>query len=370
MSVRQLIEAFDGWRRAGERIVLATVTATAGSTYSKPGAQMLISGSGQFRGLLSGGCLEGDLVEHALEVLASGVPKAVRYDMRNRDEDELWGLGLGCDGAIDILLQALDSRHEPFASIARRVAARVPCAYALVTASDGPSLPVGALALASAEDADTFGVPPQCRTLLVGACRERLAAGGAAQSTIALEEATAGLLCAVLPLPVRLLVLGGGPDAAPLVRIAHELGWYVTVCDHRRAYVERMAGSGADQALEVAPLELARTLDPGAFDAAVIMSHHLQSDRGYLRALSRTRVPYIGLLGPRARRERLLGDLDPPSAARVDARLYGPVGLDIGADTPEGIALAIAAEIHAVLRRRGPRHLSRNGAQEGPQHPI
>src|SRR3972149_3096701 len=105
MSTRALIEAFDGWRRAGERMVLATVTATVGSTYSKRGAQMLMTGSAQYCGLLSGGCLEGDLVEHARSVLANGMPRTVHYDMRNRDADELWGLGLGCDGAIDIFLQ-------------------------------------------------------------------------------------------------------------------------------------------------------------------------------------------------------------------------------------------------------------------------
>jgi xanthine/CO dehydrogenase XdhC/CoxF family maturation factor len=170
------------------------------------------------------------------------------------------------------------------------------------------------------------------------------------------------VLCAVVPLPVRLLVLGGGPDAVPLVRIARELGWYVTVVDHRRAYVERMASAGVDQALETNPAALDANLDPDDFDAAIIMSHHLQSDRAYLRALATSAVPYIGLLGPRARRERLLADLG-PNAAALAPRIYGPVGLDLGADTPQGIALAVVAEIHAVLKGRSPRHLSGAPAQ-------
>jgi len=159
MSARQLIEAFDAWRDAGERMVLATVTATEGSTYSKPGAQMLISGGGQFRGLLSGGCLEGDLVEHAKDVLARQLPKTVRYDMRNRDEDQLWGLGLGCDGAIDIFLQPLDGECEPYASIVERIKARIPSAFALVLESGVPGLAAGARA--------SFAIEPSGTGLLI-----------------------------------------------------------------------------------------------------------------------------------------------------------------------------------------------------------
>jgi xanthine/CO dehydrogenase XdhC/CoxF family maturation factor len=118
-----------------------------------------------------------------------------------------------------------------------------------------------------------------------------------------------------------------------------------------------MAAAGVDQALEVRPAELRGQVDPDAFDAAIIMSHHLQSDRHYLRTLAASGLRYIGLLGPRARRERLLADLG-SNAAAAASRLYGPVGLDLGADTPQGIALAIAAEIHAVLKGRAPRHLS------------
>jgi xanthine/CO dehydrogenase XdhC/CoxF family maturation factor len=172
------------------------------------------------------------------------------------------------------------------------------------------------------------------------------------------------LLCAAVPPPVRLLVLGGGPDAGPLVRIAREIGWYVTVADHRRAYVERMIGGGADEVVEVVPTALESELDMNGFDAAVIMSHHLQSDRNYLSAITASRIAYIGLLGPRARRERLLGDLGERSRD-VASRVYGPVGLAIGADTPQGIALAIAAEIHAVLKGDQPGHLcaAPSGAQ-------
>jgi xanthine/CO dehydrogenase XdhC/CoxF family maturation factor len=358
MSLRHLIDSFESWRRDGERIVLATVVATAGSTYSKAGAQMLISGSGQFRGLLSGGCLEGDLTEHAREVLASGEARIVSYDMRNRDEDELWGLGLGCDGSIDIFLQALGPAYEPFAAIARRVAARRASTICTVLASPLPDLRPGATLIAGDGPVDRDGVPDACAEAVEGVCAARASRGGAARERLTLAGgAEIEVLAAVVPAPARLLLLGAGPDVVPLVRIARELGWYVTVADHRPAYVERMRDS-VDEALLVEPARLRNRLDPAAFDAAVIMSHHLRSDREYLRSLAGTDLPFIGLLGPRARRERLLGDLGPAGPAVAD-RLYGPVGLDLGADTPQGIALAIAAQVQAVLKGRSPAHLDR-----------
>ncbi len=135
MSTRKLLQAFAAWRRRDEPLVLATVVRTAGSTYSKPGAQMLITRDGQYQGLLSGGCLEGDLVEHAREVIASGAPRSVTYDMRDRAEDQLWGLGLGCDGALTVFMQALtpDNRYAPFAALASRSESWTPAAWAMAT---------------------------------------------------------------------------------------------------------------------------------------------------------------------------------------------------------------------------------------------
>jgi xanthine/CO dehydrogenase XdhC/CoxF family maturation factor len=235
--------------------------------------------------------------------------------MRNRDEDQLWGLGLGCDGAIDIFLQPLDSDHEPFASIARGMSAREPLSYALVLESDVAGVAPGACVIAGVDGVRAHGVQDRHAEPLGRCARERLSRGGATRERIVLADGNVDALCAAVALPVRLLVLGGGPDAVPLVRIARELGWYVTVADHRRAYVERMAGAGVDEALEVRPAELAAQIDPDAFDAAIIMSHHLQSDRSYLRALAPSRLRYIGLLGPRARRERLLADVSGDAGA-------------------------------------------------------
>ena len=157
------------------------------------------------------------------------------------------------------------------------------------------------------------------------------------------------MLVVPLALPARILLLGAGPDAAPVVDFAARLGWRVTLVDHRPAYAVASHFPGAERVLPVpAPERLTETLDLGPFDAVVVMSHHLNSDLAYLRALARAPIPYVGLLGPVARRERLLESLG-PEAQDLRPRLHAPVGLSLGGRAPESIALAIVAQIHAFL---------------------
>jgi len=151
-----------------------------------------------------------------------------------------------------------------------------------------------------------------------------------------------------LSLPPKLLLLGAGPDAAPVVDFAARLSWRVTLVDHRPAYADATHFPGAERVVHARPEELLSIADPSHFSAAVVMSHHLPSDLEYLRALAATRVPYIGLLGPAVRRERLLADLE-GDAEKIRQRLHAPVGLPIGGRSPESIALAIVAEIHAFV---------------------
>jgi xanthine dehydrogenase accessory factor len=156
-----------------------------------------------------------------------------------------------------------------------------------------------------------------------------------------------------LSLPPKLLLLGAGPDAAPVVDFAARLNWKVTLVDHRPAYVDAADFPSAERVVQVRPDELLSAVDPSHFSAAVVMSHHLPSDLQYLRALAGTRVAYIGLLGPAVRRERLLADLE-GDADKIRPRLHAPVGLAIGGRSPESIALAIIAEIHAFVHLGAP----------------
>jgi xanthine dehydrogenase accessory factor len=169
--------------------------------------------------------------------------------------------------------------------------------------------------------------------------------------TCALDDSGAGLRVLAIPLalPPRLLLLGGGPDAQPLVDFAGRLSWQVTVYDHRPAYAHAERFPQAAQVLLGRPEALAQSVEMSGFEAAIVMSHHLPSDLAYLRALSGSSIPYVGLLGPANRREKLLGDLGPQAAAQLHGRLRSPIGLNIGGRAPESIALSIVAEIHARL---------------------
>ncbi len=337
---------FQACTAAAQPLVLATVVATEGSTYRKPGAQMLIAGDGSTMGLLSGGCLEADLGERARRVLATSVAEIVTYDARTSD-DPIWGLGLGCEGAMRILLKRLgpEDDYQPFTFIANRIANHTPGATAFVLESNDRRFPIG-----HAWHSEMKPAAPE-EASVIERCRSRAVQGGFETMRLDSNGRQVEAFISALDLPARLLILGAGPDAVPVVEIASLLGWQITIGDHRPAYLDPARFPDGIRLLELRSGLPLLELPAGKFDAAVIMSHHLESDARYLRALASSEVPYIGLLGPPARRRRLLADLGEESG-RLGDRLYGPVGLDIGARTPETIAVAIVAEIQAFLAGR------------------
>jgi len=333
-SLGPLLPLFDRERAAGNALAVGLLVHTLGSTYRKPGALMLIAANGDYAGLLSGGCLEGDLRERSLSVIQTGQPQLVTYDNRGAD-DLIWGLGLGCEGAMQILLFRVGptTDWQPLAHLARSLAAYTPTAVGIVSESSDPGMPLGTFLLPEQ-------APPELRAALEAAARS-----GRSESVTAKAWK---LFALPLSLPPRLLLLGAGPDAAPVVDLAARQSWKVTVVDHRPAYAQAEHFPAAERVILSRPDELLAATDLTHFSAAVVMSHHLPSDLEYLRSLSSTRIPYIGLLGPVQRRERLLSDLG-AQAESLRPRLHAPVGLPLGGRTPEAIALAIVAEIHAFV---------------------
>lgn len=328
-----LLPLFERERAAGRAVALGLLVETAGSTYRKPGALMLIAANGESAGLLSGGCLEGDLAEYARTVIETGAARLVTYDMRGGD-DLVWGLGLGCEGAMHILLMRVgpDNDWQPLDYFSRSLAAHQPASAGVVVASERANSPVGSVVLDGHE----------VDRALVAATRSG--------RTGWFESASPRWKVFILPLslPPKLLLLGAGPDAAPVVEFAARLNWKTTLVDHRPAYADPSHFPLADRVLQSQPDELLSVVDPRPFAAAVVMSHHLPSDLKYLRALATTDIPYIGLLGPLARREKLLADLE-TDADKIRPRLHAPVGLPLGGRSPESIALSIVAEIHAFV---------------------
>ena len=345
LGTQALLKFFER-HRGDAALVLATITATEGSTYRKPGAMMLIAPDHSYEGLISGGCLEGDLLHHAAEVFASGTPRQITYDMHSGD-DLVWGLGIGCDGVIHLLLQRLDA-PAGFAMlgwVAASLARGDAVLLALVSRSDEPALPAGTLGFIDAAGR-RFG-----HDTLIDLCSAHTAGGWPDWRHLDIEHPGASVMLVNVPPQPRVLLCGAGPDAVPLARQFAALGWQCTIADHRGAYARADRFPADSRVVMTRPQQLHEHIDPMAFDAAVIMSHHLENDAAYLRqlapAVTARKLRYLGVLGPSARRDRLREMADCPGLP-----VRGPVGLDIGAELPEGIALSIAAEVHAVLNAR------------------
>ena len=343
-----------------EALVLGTVVATTGSTYRKPGAMMLIAADSSYRGLISGGCLEADLAAHAREVFADGKTRNVCYDMSEGD-DFAWGLGLGCEGIIHLMLQRLD-RSADFGfleTLDQAWKAKSNGLLSLVKASNDPGISAGDFALDCGADYST-GKP-----LLIESIHTHegalFSSGHDMSRRYWQESIDTGngdielLLIPIMP-PPAILICGAGHDAVPVARLAVEMGWSCTIVDHRAGFAraERFPDSCSVQMLQ--PSELGQNIQLDKMDAAILMTHHLGHDRSYLSQVVDASLTYIGLLGPRARRDRLLNEI-----GATDVHVHGPAGLDIGAEMPESIALSIIAEIHAFLNRRDGSILTRTG---------
>jgi xanthine/CO dehydrogenase XdhC/CoxF family maturation factor len=342
-SLAPLLSLYERERAAGRALVLGVVLETAGSTYRKPGALMLIASDGNYAGLLSGGCLEGDLREHANTVRQSGAPRVVSYDLRGPD-DLLWGLGVGCEGAMNILLLRVSAENDwqPIAHFHESLNAYRATAVGIVVEAGQSGRAAGDILLPHAGSASSAQPLNELELALFHYATQGRAAW------IETNEPGVKIFGLAHALPPRVLLLGAGPDTLPIVDFAARLGWKITLVDHRPAYAQAARFPAAERVVLTRPDEFLSHVDTRGFNAAVVMSHHLSSDLAYLQGLARTGIPYVGLLGPAIRREKLLADMGDDAPA-LRPRLRAPVGLALGGRAPESIALAIVAEIHAFV---------------------
>jgi xanthine dehydrogenase accessory factor len=360
---REVVDALSRASANGDSVVLATVVRVTGSSYGGVGARMVIRTDGSTVGLVSGGCLESDLAEHARRVHANGRAEVITYDTRD-DDDAPWGLGLGCNGLIEVLLEPLPPlRAKDVASIiSEALSGEAPSVIATVIRATGSEtgLPtIGSHALLGSAMVQSVGEWGTGSVLADAAehVDEALAAGrrGLVRELGAVEVAFEVVMPAV-----RLIVCGTGPDAAPVARFASQLGWDVTVVDHRpltNAHSARFPGARVVECAEA--LRLADVVRLTTRSAAVVMSHHFARDRDYVQALLAANVAYLGVLGPRARTERMIAELttsgDTPLV--IGDRFFAPVGMDIGGEGPDAIALSIISQVSAVASGRAGGHL-------------
>lgn len=349
LGISTLLEFYRD-HRTDDALILGTVIVTEGSTYRKPGAMMLIAADGTHRGLISGGCLESDLAQHAKQVIKDGETRKVTYDL-SADADLVWGLGIGCDGVIQLMLQRLD-RDSGFGfleTLDTAWNARKDGVLGLVVKSSDANNSDGSFAFdcgdefcaGNADLIERIHKPSEIHDMSRRYWHESIKTG---QGQVDM------LLVPIIP-PPALLICGAGIDAVPVTRLAIEMGWDCTVVDHRSGFADADRFPSACDVRLLQPNKLANNIDLQHIDAVIIMSHNLEHDRQYLAQVVATPPAYIGMLGPRARRDRLLEEIG-LSNGENGLHVHGPTGLDIGAEMPASIALSIIAEIHACLNQR------------------
>ena len=341
---------------AGVRSAVATVVSISGSSYRRPGAKFLAAEDGSTAGSVSGGCLETDVRASALDVIREGAPRLLHYDTGS-DEETVWGMGLGCEGAVDVFVAPaggdLLSRARP--RIGDLMTKRVP--FAICTPVEGPHAG-STLVLGAGAWSGTTG-----SAQLDAACENhvpaRLEDGKSGLERIAAQS----VFVDILRPPPTLYLFGAGDDAGPLAALALEAGFSVTVVDHRRAYLTEARFPPPARLVLRRPEDGVQDLGLDRRSFVVIQMHALQHDREWMRAVENEPVAYVGLLGPRARKEHILRQLGMGDGER----LFAPVGLDVGADGPEQVAISIVAEMLAVHAGRRPEHLreKRGGIHDG-----
>jgi len=354
-ELRRLLRAYDSCRLAGQASALATVVAVAGSSYRQPGARMLIAADGLVTGAISGGCLEGDARRRARQAMQRGCPVVVTYDSTDPAEDLSLGAQLGCQGIVQILLEPLDYANAGNPVELLRQAAGQDEPAVLGTVFDGPAAWLGQRLLLTAEGRcwGTLSASPALGTHLRARAAAALVSGKSQHHAYTTSAGPVQVLLEVLVPAPRLTVYGAGNDAQPLVRLAAGLGWRVTVVDGRAALATPARFPDAER-VEVVSAHAIDAL-PHTSSWAVLLTHNYHYDLAVLRHLLPAPPPYIGLLGPRQKYERLLTELRqavPAAAELLAGCLHSPIGLNLGAETPEEIALAIVAEIQAVRAAR------------------
>jgi len=346
-----------------ERVAVATVIATVGSVYRRAGAQSLVFDDGTVMGVVSGGCVEADLYEHAQDVWTTGVGKKINYDFRDAG-DEIWGMGLGCNGAVTVWLQPLnpashsDLAHALVAELSRREEVTTASCVGMVVESENPDI----VALGQLIDLDAAAVDIDAG---LGTQLRSLASPAAVLVRTVIDGTDVELFVERLVPRPRLLVYGAGEDARVLAQAVVLLDWKIEVVDHRSSFATEQRFPNARKIHLVAREDYGQVpVDNRTY--AVVMTHHYEYDVQIVKSLMTSAIPYLGLLGPKNRREKILADV---TAAGIDVsehdmeKLHGPIGIDIGAETPEEIAISIVTEVVAVRNQRAGGFLrNRDGA--------
>jgi xanthine/CO dehydrogenase XdhC/CoxF family maturation factor len=362
-EIREIIRAYDAAVHAGKKSALAEVVHLEGSSYRRPGARMLVTDDGELTGAISGGCLEGDALRKAMLVLSQQQSKLVTYDTSDEDDVAI-GIQLGCAGIIQVLFEPVDPNKmdNPIQLLRKAIAVRQHAVIVtLFSFQKKRNAQPGTCLLMESNGNITGSIPyPDLEGLIMQDVKISMQQEQSFFRQYEGNGIEVNAFIEFLKPQVSLVVVGAGNDAIPMMQIADTMGWDVRVIDGRNTHAkpERFVSacqvlvSKPETALERIPIE-----DQTVF---VMMTHNYNYDKALLKSLLPSKVRYVGMLGPKKKLERMLGEIQ-EEGMKVDAemleKVYGPAGLEIGAETPEEIALSIIAEIKAVLEGKNGRSL-------------
>lgn len=352
-EIVSIIKAFDEAMKAGKQCALATVVHVEGSSYRRPGARMLVTDDGMLTGAISGGCLEGDALRKALNAIAQQENKLVTYDTTDED-DAKFGVQLGCNGIVHILFEPLKADGKGPMDLLRSLAQKRANAVLVTIFSLQHSAQPGTCMLHRADESlctsDTF-LPEELHAAVQQALQNKTSQ--AASYTI--NEKLFSAFIEFKEPAIKIIIAGAGNDVQPLVEMADILGWESIVADGRPAHA---AAQRFTKATGVIVAKAQEALSKISFDeqtAFLLMTHNYNYDLELLGQLIKKDVSYIGILGPKKKLGRMLDELKEQGIIPTEEQLlkiHGPVGLDLGAETAEEIALSVAAEIKAVFAGR------------------
>lgn len=355
-ELTDIVNAFDKATTQGKQTALATVVHVEGSSYRHAGARMLIADDGELTGAISGGCLEGDALRKARLAIAEKKPMLVTYDTTD-DDDAKFGVGLGCNGIIHILIEPLSALNEnsPVNLFRLFLSRRRPVVLAtLFSLKDKKKEQPGTCMLLSDEEYIINNFPDDIiKNAVENDARYVFSNGNSITKAYSYDNEFTCFIELLQP-AVSLILFGAGNDAIPLMNFAAVLGWLVIIVDGRANYAVPARFPLAKQVITAKPEQALTHLLLDERTAVVLMTHNFNYDMAILKQLLPLRLTYIGCLGPKKRLNRMLNDMREDgleiTAAQME-NIYGPAGLAIGSENADEIALSILSEIQAVLKK-------------------
>ncbi len=343
-EIADIIKAYEKARKEGKKTALATVVKVEGSSYRRPGARMLITEDGILTGAISGGCLEGDALRKALSAIHQQENKLVTYDSMDED-DAKFGVQLGCNGIVYILFEPIfdDQKANPISILSALQNKRENAVLAILFSLNGKEQ-IGTTALFRQNDR----YENQALSLVQNDLQHVLESKKSIFRDYHFDDKTINAFLEFLSPPISLIIAGAGNDSQPLANFADLLGWNVIIADGRQTHATAQRFPNANQILVTKPEQLRSQVEIDEQTAFVLMTHNYNYDLALLNLLLPTQAPYIGTLGPKKKLIRMLDELSLNTPENL-SRVHGPIGLDIGAETAEEIAISIVAEIKAVL---------------------